>query len=287
MHNSIISVIVPCYNHGRYLQEAIDSVRMQENVTTEIVVVDDGSSDNTKEVATANKGVKYVYQKNGGLSNARNTGIKHATGDYFLFLDADDWLLPGALQTNLKLLEAHPEAAFVSGGHEKVFTATGKKLVEDIVVTENHYQHLLQGNYIGMHATVLYRRWAFEHLRFDESLKACEDYDVYLKIARQHPVIHHTKLIAAYRIHGHNMSGNIRLMLNSAKLVLLRQKPHLRSNAEIEALANGMKVWRNYYADQLLQQIKSAPRKPLKDIAYLITLQPSILLRIFNRIKLS
>lgn len=280
----VISVIIPCYNHGKYLQEAIDSVKRQEGVQTEIVVVDDGSADDTKEVAMRNTDVIYIYQANAGLSAARNTGIKKSSGDYLLFLDADDWLLPGALQANLQVLAQHPQAAFVSGGHEKVFTATGKKDLECISVTENHYLHLLQGNYIGMHATVLYRRSVFEEFLFDETLRACEDYDLYLKITRDHPVLHHTQLIAAYRIHGANMSGNIPFMMRHVEQVLRRQQTALRSPEEQAALKNGLQVWRDYYAGLLLQRIKREKGlRSIRDGAYLISLQPNRIFSIFKR----
>lgn len=280
----IISVIIPCYNHGRYLQEAIDSVNSQQGVHTEIIVVDDGSSDNTKEVAQANKNVVYQHQTNAGLSAARNTGIRISSGDYLLFLDADDWLLPGALQTNQKLLEEHPDAAFVSGGHEKVFMATGNRALECIPVTEHHYLHLLQGNYIGMHATVLYRRTIFNTFSFDETLRACEDYDLYLTIARDHKVLHHTKPIAAYRIHGANMSGNIPFMLRHVKQVLQRQQPVLRSAAEKRALNTGLQVWRDYYAGLLVQRIKTGKGlRSFRDGAYLISLQPGRIFSFFKR----
>ncbi|WP_132055516.1 glycosyltransferase family 2 protein [Pseudocnuella soli] len=279
-----ISVIIPCYNHGKYLQQAIDSVNSQAGVHTEIVVVDDGSSDNTKEVAGQNGEVKYIYQTNAGLSAARNTGIKESNGEYLLFLDADDWLLPGALQINLRLMEQHPEAAFVSGGHEKVFAVTGKKDVEDMPVTDNHYMNLLQGNYIGMHATVLYRRSVFNEFLFDETLRACEDYDLYLKIARKYPVLHHTQLIAAYRIHGANMSGNIPFMVRHVEQVLHRQEPVLRSSEERAALKNGFHIWRDYYAGLLLQRIKREKGlRSIRDGAYLFSLQPHRVFSIFKR----
>ena len=100
-----ISVVIPCYNHGAYLATAINSVLAQNYQPFEIIVVDDGSTDNTKEVACGFEKVQYLYQTNQGLSAARNTGIKRSTGDYIIFTDADDWFLPDALETNLELLQ--------------------------------------------------------------------------------------------------------------------------------------------------------------------------------------
>ncbi len=190
-NEELISVIIPSYNHGSYLSRAIESVISQTYKNSEIIVVDDGSSDNTKQVAESFPQVVYVHQHNQGLSAARNTGIDNSKGKYLLFLDADDWLSVDALEKDAAILNAHPEAAFVSGGHVKI-NDTGK-ILEEVKedVRSNHYLHFLQGNYIGMHATVLYARWIFDRFRFDTSLRACEDYDLYLKISREFPVLHH------------------------------------------------------------------------------------------------
>jgi glycosyltransferase involved in cell wall biosynthesis len=258
----LISVVIPCYNHGAYLAEAIKSIQAQTHPHIEILVVDDGSTDNTKEVACGFEKVRYIYQTNQGLSAARNTGIKHASGTYIMFSDADDWLLPDALETNLKLLQEHPDAAFVSGGHKKV-AAFGQTIEEEAwPVTENHYLHLLQGNYIGMHGTVLYRAWAFEKVQYDTTLKACEDYDVYLKLARHHPVLHHTKTIAAYRFHSQNMSGNIPLMLETVLKVLQRQQPELQNEAEWASYQKGQQNWKDYYTGLLFKRLVSTFSKP-------------------------
>src|SRR5215218_4319670 len=96
--SELISVIIPCYNHGAYLSTAIKSVLAQTYPNIEIIVVDDGSTDNTKAVAWGFEKVRHIYQRNAGLSAARNTGIRNAKGTYILFSDADDWLLPDALE---------------------------------------------------------------------------------------------------------------------------------------------------------------------------------------------
>jgi glycosyltransferase involved in cell wall biosynthesis/SAM-dependent methyltransferase len=252
MNNTpLISVIIPCYNHGRHLQQAIDSVMQQSYAHTEIIVVDDGSTDNTKEVAMSNPHVRYSYQHNQGLSAARNTGMRHSTGEYLVFLDADDYLYQEALTTNLEYLRRHEQLAFVSGSHDKVYVATG--VIQPVVKTipSDHYLHLLRGNYIGMHATVMYSRWVFNEFMFDTSLKACEDYDLYLRIARKHPIWHHENKIAAYCLHDTNMSNNMPLMLNSALSVLKRQQQQLLNKAEATAYAEGLRSWKNYYTQEL------------------------------------
>lgn len=286
MDHPLVSVIIPCYNHGRYLPEAFKSVWSQHYPNTEIIVVDDGSTDNTREITKNSAGVKYIHQNNKGLSAARNTGIKNSKGEFLIFLDADDWLLPGAIQTNLDCIRQDKRLAFVSGAHQKVFIETGKTVDEIEEITSNHYCHLLQGNYIGMHATVMYRRRIFNEFLYDTSLRACEDYDLYLKISRKHPVIHHSWKIAAYRIHDTNMSANRILMLNTVLKVLNRQKNSLNNKSEKKAFQNGKTVWKKYYcpilydeeilkklpfsAQVLLTLLKHQPKLGLKYIIKII-----------------
>src|SRR5688500_17070697 len=100
----LVSVIITCFNQGHFLAEAISSVLKQTHKPLEIIVVDDGSTDNTKAVALNFPEVYYIYQNNAGLSDARNTGIDNSRGEYLVFLDADDWLYQDGIRTNLVCL---------------------------------------------------------------------------------------------------------------------------------------------------------------------------------------
>jgi glycosyltransferase involved in cell wall biosynthesis len=245
--SSLVSVIIPCYNHGHFLADAIDSVLAQTWHPIELIVVDDGSSDTTEEVARGYPAVHYIHQTNQGLSAARNTGIRHSKGDFLVFLDADDWLYADGIAFNVDQLLQHPEAAFVSGAHSRSDVAKNIQSEVEFTVTTDHYRHLLEGNYIGMHATVLYRRAVFDRFLFDTTLKACEDYDLYLKITRQNPVVHHTHQIASYRIHDANMSADIPMMLNRVLHVLSRQEKELQTPLEVTSYRKGQQNWRDYY----------------------------------------
>ena len=125
-------------------------------------------------------------------------------------------------------------------------------------VERNHYQALLRRNYIAMHATVMYRRPIFESVgEFSTSLKACEDYDLYLRIARRVPVYCHDKVIAEYRQHGANMSRNHQLMLKSAVSVLQSQRKYIKGHKESEkAYQTGMKFWQTLFGDPLLTEVR-------------------------------
>ncbi len=259
--NPLISVIIPCYNHGHYLQDAFDSIYSQNYTYIEIIVVDDGSTDNTKEATEKNKDVIYIYQTNKGLSAARNTGIKNSKGELLIFLDADDWLLPNAIITNLNFLKAHPESAFVSGGYKLVFADAKKNTETTYEVYADHYIHFLESNYIGMHAAVMYQRWVFAEFNFAEALKSCEDYDLYLRIAKKYPVFHHTKIIAAYRMHDSNMSSNIPMMLRGVLKVLKIQKVYLTTPREKKAFETGIYNWKKYYCEELYEKLNETKAK--------------------------
>ena len=258
----LVSVIITCYNHGRFLKESIDSVRQQTWPTIEIIVVDDGSTDNTREVSESYPGVIYIYQVNQGLSAARNTGAVHSKGDYLVFLDADDWLYPDGIEYGVNQLEENPEAVFVSGAYRMVDVNNTILYPVENVIEDDYYCRMLEGNYIGMHGTVMYRRWLFDTFQFDTSLKSCEDYDLYLQITREYPVVHHTHQIAAYRMHLSNMSGNIPRMLDMALLALSKQEKNLRSEKEKRAYQRGFQFWRRYFGWELLKRLRYDMESP-------------------------
>lgn len=250
---ALVSVIIPCYNHGRYLTTAIQSIYAQTYPFYEIIVVDDGSIDDTSEIRLTHPKVIYIHQQNSGLSSARNKGIKHAKGEYLVFLDADDWLLDSALEINLQVLENNTTAAFVSGGYELYHEPSDKTWVIQQEISGNYYCELIKKNFIGMHATVMYRSWVFEKFFFDRALKYCEDYDLYLKIAKRYPIIYHTQLIAVYRKHDNNMSANFAGMLDFALKVLASQKESLKTREERESYTIGTHYWKSYYSRKIYE----------------------------------
>ena len=167
----------------------------QSYKNVEVIVVDDGSTDNTKQVYKEfeNK-VRYVYVERVGLSAARNIGVQFANGTFIVFLDADDYLYESAVELNLYFFSLYKNIAFVSGTYDKI-DAAGNYIPANIATSksDDNYLSLLQGNYIAMEATVMYRRDLFFYFHFDTGLSACEDYDLNLKISRLLPVFHHEK----------------------------------------------------------------------------------------------
>jgi tetratricopeptide (TPR) repeat protein len=183
---SRVSVIIPAYNQGCYLVSAIESVLAQTYQDFEIVVVDDGSTDNTAEVAQrySDPRVRYVYQENRGLSAARNTGIRHSAGEFLSFLDSDDLFLPEKLELLTAVLDDRSDVGFVAGQAQPIDEQgkpTGKLFATPL--PENG-RELLNGNPLHVGSVLLRREWQERVGFFDESLRSYEDWDMWLRLAR-------------------------------------------------------------------------------------------------------
>ncbi len=258
MNTDLISIVIPCFNQAQSLDESIESVRAQTHSSNEIIVIDDGSTDNTAQVASRYPDVKLVRQSNMGLAAARNSGIKASSGDYLVFLDADDYLEPNALAAGLGCLIKHPECAFAWGRYR--IRDTRGEVLEPGRDPDQHadaYARLLCGNHIAMHATVIYRH---EQLKlvggFDARLPACEDYDLYLRIARRFPIVSHEKVVAEYRRHGNNMSLDSPMMLAAALRALEGQRAYVDENPNYKvAYASGIRFWKHFYGVRCLWRI--------------------------------
>jgi glycosyltransferase involved in cell wall biosynthesis len=254
-----VSVIITCYNHASFLDEAIQSVLEQSFQQHEIIVIDDGSTDQSSEIAARYSEVRLIRQKNQGLSAARNAGITASRGEYVVFLDADDRLLSHALETGADRLDAHEECAFAYGRY-RLITADSKPIpwAPRHSIQGEPYLRLLVSNYIGMHAVVMYRRTIFEEVGgFNRSLAACEDYEMYLRITRNHPIYCHNLIIADYRQHNANMSLNTDLMLKTSISVLNSQRKYARGNKRAKAAYRaGITNWQEYYGKKLLKAMR-------------------------------
>lgn len=259
-NNDLVSVIVPCFNQGRFLGDAIGSVLRQSYHRHEIIVVDDGSTDNSAEVATRFADVRLLRQNHAGLSAARNTGLKASKGSRIVFLDADDRLLPCALETGTNRLDAHGDCAFAYGQY-RVIAEDGRRIdcTPREYVQEEPYLRLLRTNYIGNQSVVVYRREIFDVVGgFNQSLAACEDYDLLLRITRDYSVYRHNETVAEYRQHDSNMSRNHDLMLKQSLSVLRSQWKYARGNKRArEAYRAGVANWRNLYGTKLLTSVRS------------------------------
>jgi glycosyltransferase involved in cell wall biosynthesis len=248
-----VTVVITTFNHGRYIKDAISSALNQARPPDKIIVVDDGSTDNSASIIAKFDDVEYVRQQNRGLSAARNTGLWKCTTTFVCFLDADDRLLPCAIDAGLRCVAANPDCAMVYGGFRSI-SDKGLSFGDDQyrpIIGDPHLS-FLRRNVIGMHGAVLYLRDRLVKIGgFDESLRRCEDYDVYLRIAQRYPVASHPAIVAEYRKHGENMSSNPIEMLHWAHSVLDRHEARiLVGPLERNALNDGKARWRNYYRSE-------------------------------------
>jgi glycosyltransferase involved in cell wall biosynthesis len=256
----LVSVVIPCYGQAAYLEEAIESVLAQTYAQVEVVVVDDGSPDNAARLAGRFPWVRCVRQANAGLAGARNTGIRESEGELLVFLDADDRLLPRALEVGVEELRAHPEAAFAFGRYRRV-AGDGRPLENDEQPRPDAdpYSVFLRYNYAGIPATGVFRRSALEEAgNFDESLPGAEDYDLGLRLSREFAVRPHEDYVAEYRVHGGGMSRNAATMLTMTRRALRRQRRAARQRGLSREYREGHRFWRRYYGDPLAARIRSA-----------------------------
>jgi len=259
MSSPTVSVVIPCFDQGHYLREALQSVLAQTLPPAEIVVVDDGSTDNTAAIAREYSKVRCIHQRNRGLASARNAGAAHTTGEHIVFLDADDRLKPDALAIGLRELVAHPACALVWGRCVRI-DQDGRELptVPPPPVVGDAFEALLRNNFIWTPAVAMFRRSVCGPLlRFNPAVDAAADYELYLRIVRHFPIHGHTGVVAEYRLHGASMSSNASLMLSSTMDVLRAQQPYLaRHRAYARAYDQGRRTWQFHYGEQLLRQME-------------------------------
>jgi glycosyltransferase involved in cell wall biosynthesis len=221
-----VSIIIPCYNQARYLREALQSVAAQEWPDWEAMVVDDGSTDDTRQVAAGfgDSRVRYLYQQNRGLSGARNTGLRMAKGRYVAFLDADDEWEPAFLARCVKGLVEAPEAVGVYAS-SRFIDETGRVLPQSSqrpMVTKGFRRRILEGGFFPVHAALVRREALQRHGGFDESLTSLEDWDLWLRLSAQGPMIGIAEPLARYRVYAGSMSTDADRMQANRLAVLAK-----------------------------------------------------------------
>ena len=218
-----VSVIIPAYNQALYLDEALRSVLAQTCPDFEVIVVDDGSTDDTPGVTKQHTDprVHYVYQENQGLSAARNTGIRHAQGRYLTYLDSDDLFLPHKLAVLIAEIERPPAAGLVAG-HAIPIDAMGNPIghiFDQPLPLEP--ERLLLGNPLHVGSILIRREWQERAGFFDETLRSYEDWDMWLRLARVGcPMRSIAQPVSFYRFHGAQMSRHGVQMTNASFAVL-------------------------------------------------------------------
>ncbi len=232
-----VSVVIPAYNHGQFLGEAIQSVLDQTFQDWELIVVDDGSTDNTREVVASFKDprIRYIYQENRGAAGALNTGIRHACGEYIGLLGADDAWFPEKLSLQVAQLDSLPPKVGLVYSDLELFNqersrVTGLFLQGRQPPRGNVFKALMRhdGWFIGP-ASALIRREVFQKVGlFDEELRTHEDWELWVRIAREYEVEALDRPLVRRRWHKTNLSGNVEKMYvngQKARLKVLQTIP--------------------------------------------------------------
>lgn len=219
-----ISVIIPNFNQARYLGEAIRSALNQTYRSMEIIVVDDGSTDNSREVAAQfGNQIRYLWQENQGLAGARNTGINASNGGLIGLLDADDQWLPNFLETMVSLADKSSDAA-VYYCRAQGMDADGSELPQvfggPVGRPGTTYLPLLRSNFLIPSTIVMRRSIVRAAGLFDPKLRSCEDWDLWLRLLPRHLFVGTWKCLARYRLHGSSLSADSSVMQKAAKAVI-------------------------------------------------------------------
>lgn len=215
--NKLVSVIIPVYNGENYLSQAIDSVIDQTYSPIELIIVDDGSTDKSKEIASSYSQVNYVYQENQGVAIARNTGIFKSQGEYIAFLDQDDIWTANKLKLQVDYLKHHPEISYVLG-EQKIFLESGTEKPKWL--KEEHLNNQIPAYLLG---TLLVRKSVFNQVGyFCDDYRYSNDSDWFSRTIDLN-ISHYTlpELVLLKRTHGTNESHQT-LGINLELLKVLR-----------------------------------------------------------------
>ena len=255
---SIISVIIPAYNAERTILETIASVQKQTLSNFELIVINDGSTDRTLELLNLveDSRIKIFSYTNGGLPTARNRGISRATGEFLAFLDADDLWTPDKLELQLAALEQHPDAGVAyswTSFMEEKEGSLSLKACEPVFFEGNVYANLLVGDFIYNGSNTLIRKQAIESTgEFDPTLKSCEDWDYWLRLAARWHFVVDPKHQILYRRSTGAMSSKVEVMKEASLIAL--EKAYRAAPPELQYLKNqSFTSFHKYCADLYLK----------------------------------
>lgn len=229
--NPKVSVILPTYNRASYLYSAIKSVLNQTFKDFEIIIVDDASTDNTKQIIDKfdDRRIYYIrHKENKGGSAARNTGIKRSKGEFIAFLDDDDLWMPNKLEKQLNFINNNHEISVVYTG-AWVINKHGK--ITDIITPSlrgNIFPKLLKKNYIGSCSTVLIKKECINRVGlFDENLSASQDFDLWIRLAKHYYFDYINEPLFFYRVHEKRITTNPQKRLRAKKLLYTKHSEEL------------------------------------------------------------
>ncbi len=281
--NTKVSIVIPTYNYGKFIAKAIDSALSQKGVETDVIVVDDASTDNTMDVLRAYEGrIRVFRQDNGGVSRARNLGIENARYELIAFLDADDWMLDDSLRARCAYLEQHPEWDWVyslwkiaNSSGEIVGTSPDFFPHPDGIMQGDVFSSLLRG-YGGMHIMTPVFRLADVRASggFNTEYRAAEDYDFLLRMSRGKCVGFCPDVYSGVqRLHHSHLSPNPALRYEAEVGILRTYRPDIEALPQLRGTyRNRLSNLYNYLA--CIYAEENAPGDALKACLHSILTKP-------------
>ncbi|MEO1289352.1 MAG: glycosyltransferase family A protein [Chloroflexota bacterium] len=219
----LVSIVMPAYNSASYIRQAIDSCLAQTHQAIELIVIDDGSSDDTVAIVQSyGDAIRLIQQSNQGPAIARNTGITNASGAFIQFCDSDDVLHPEKVARSLSVLQAHPDVALIYtlmqaiSDDGAVITERDPEPLEHYFETTSLFCKIL--NHIGsplQTSTLLVRKSALEAVgmyRANVDQRCAEDWDLLLRLADQYPIVGIHDVLTYYRVRSDSLSRDALLM---------------------------------------------------------------------------
>lgn len=261
-YNPLVSIVIPAFNRAAYIGEAIDSALAQTYTHRELIVVDDGSTDQTAQIVLAyGDRVALIRQANAGASAARNTGIARAGGDLIALLDSDDRWLPEKLTLQVPLLE-DPRVGLVHGAIRTFRTSAGR-------TSEVHFP----GDALDVHDLLSYRGLCTQTLvfrrgligevgSFDPSFKTAEDWEWTIRVAARYGVRGVATVIAENRIHESQLSGNKdQLFADSLRVLKKHESLHALQPGGCDACRRAIQRARRIIRKLHYQDLNSRARR--------------------------
>ncbi|BAY12841.1 glycosyltransferase [Calothrix sp. NIES-2098] len=264
---SIVSVIIPVYNGEKTIKKTIESVLNQSLSDLEIIVINDGSTDSTEEIvkSISDSRLKIFSYPNAGLSASRNRGLSLAACDFVSFIDADDLWTSDKLESQMQALLAHENAALAYSWTDFIdaddnFVRTGARAK----VTGDAYTKLLLSNFLENGSNPLIRKEAFTKVgNFDESLRAAEDWDMWLRLADSYEFVVVPQVQILYRISASSMSSNFKKQEVESLKVIERAFAHPK--------AASLQHWKKYTLARFYQYLtfKALETPPAKNKSWI------------------
>lgn len=227
----LVSIITPTYNRADFIGQAIDSVLAQTYGHFELIIVDDGSEDETRELVETyqDSRIIYRYQENQGQSIARNLALKIARGDFICFLDSDNFWFPDKLEKSLEVFREHPEVDIVYGDGVTI-NESGQEISRENMrrYTGHIAAHMLKDNVVSMNTTMARRRCFDEMGGFSGKRRVADDYDLWLRFSARFYFFYLPEYLAYYRVMENQISSDkIRRFTTNESIIMdfLKQYP--------------------------------------------------------------